>query len=355
MPDVPDIDPGNAGGSIAIPPSPIKPTRNRYECQVCGRRLETESDLEQHVKSHVVPHPVLVKEDIEVASFCPLTDPATVRSLRARHASRIEINGRPCKPETLPDVLLRMNGRSEVEVTLIGRQEHVRNVYRLPVAIFDRRRLSDIESAFLEQLNGVTRAIPDIPGFLRPWEGMPERAYAVALAAFRLAIIMRNDPLDSDPDDGSGYRQRLAEARRGLAPTSRPLARTILAVCGVIENDFSPAREHLQDRRVENVVACFQHLVNGVPLRWAPENGGPVHLVVDPNTQLLMESVDCIRSGDAAHADRLLATLAACVDGHDVACAKKVAALLWWRGSTATMPVILQGDPVFADIFKRGR
>lgn len=355
MPDAPDIDPGNAGGSVTVPPSPIKPPRNGYECQVCGRRLETESDLEQHLKSHVVPHPVLVKKDIEVASCCPLTDAATVCALQARHASRIEINGRPCKPETLPDALLRMNGRPELEVALIGREEHVRNVYRLHVAIFDRGRLSDIESQFLEQLNGVNRAIPDIPGFLKPWRGTPERAYAEALAAFRLAIIMRNDPLDSDPDDGNGYRQRLAEVRRGLAPTTRPLARTILAVCGVIENDFSPTRKHLRDRRVEDVLACFQHLVNGVQLRWAAESGSSVHLVVDHHTQLLMESVDCIRGGDQAHADRLLVTLAACADGHDAACAKKVAALLWWRGSTATMPTILQGDPVFAGMLKRGR
>ena len=357
MPDIPDVDPGNAGGSVAIPPSPIKPARNRYKCEICGSRFETENDLEQHVKGHVVPHPVLVSDDTEVASSCALTDAGAVRALRTRDAARVEVNKRPCRPDTLQDVLLGMNGQFDVEVTLISQQEHVRNVYRLQVAIFDDLRLSQIESAFLATLNGVNRAIPDIPGFLRAWDGMPERAYAAALAAFRLAIIMRTGPFVIDPDDSSGYRHRLAEARRGLRPTSRRLARTILAVCGLIENDFSPTRAHLQDRRVENALAWFQHLVDGRQLRWAAaDKGGAVRLVVDANTQMLIEAVDCVQQGDEARADGLLTTLAnACNDGRDVACAKKVAALLWWRNSAAGAPAILQGDPVFAGMLQRKR
>ena len=357
MPDIPDIDPGNAGGSLVIPPSPIKPARNQHACEICGHRFETENDLEQHAKGHVVPHPVLVSGDTAVPSSCVLTDAGAVRALRARDASRLEINKRPCRPDTLQDVLLRMNGRSDVEVTLVGQQEHVRNVYRLHVAIFDGKRLSQIESAFLAKLNGAYPAIPDIPDFLRAWAGTPERAYADALAAFRLAIIMRNDdPFVSDLDDGSGYRHRLAEVRQGLQPTSRRLARTILAVCGLIENDFSPARVHLRDRPIENAMAWFQHLVDGRQLRWAAERGASVRLVVDANTQMLIEAVDCLRQGDAAHADGLLTKLAnACTDGRDVACAKKVAALLWWRDSSAGAPAILQGDPVFAGMLQRKR
>ena len=195
---MPDHDPGNAGGSIIIPPSPIKPTGNWYKCETCGARFKTENDLEQHTRGHVVPYPVLFSGNTEVASPCTLTNTRAVSALWACDSSRVEIGGRSYRPDTLQEALLKMNGRPECDVTLVGEQEHFRNVYRLRVAIFDHRRLSHIDTAFFAQLNGVKEVIPVIPDFLQPWNGMPERAYAEALAAFRLAMFMRDDPAGSD-------------------------------------------------------------------------------------------------------------------------------------------------------------
>ena len=185
---------------------------------------------------------------------------------------------------------------------------------------------------------------------------MPEQAYAAGLAAFRLAMSMRDDPAVSDLDGSTGCRRHLADARRALQPVSRKLTRTILAVCGLIENDFSLTRDHLGDRRIENALAWFQHVVNGSSLWWAADGGDSIHLVIDANTETLVEAVECLRQGDEARADELLAALAnACADGRDVACVKKIAAVRWWRNPSASTPEILQGDPVFVGMLQRGR
>ena len=351
-----DHDPGNAGGSIVIPPSPIKPTRNLYKCETCGARFRSQHQLEQHASGHVVPHPVLIMDDRVVGSPFVIADSGHLHTLATRDAVRIEMDGHSRSPEDLPRVLLAANGRPEFELVLVSPHEHVRNVYRLQVAIFDEQRLSEIEVAFLSQLNGTNRAIPDIPSFLRPWERIPERAYASALAEFRLAMIMRADVGAHDSDGRSGYRYRLTDSQRMLRSLSRRLARTVVAVCGLIENDFSIVRKALSDEYVENGLAWFRHVVHGKRLSWARNGDHSIRLVVDPHTEMLLEAVDCVRRGDDMRADKLLIKLAnACADGRDVFCAKKVAAALWWRESSARAPAILQGDPVFAAMLQRRR
>jgi hypothetical protein len=351
---MPDHDPGNAGGSVVIPPSPIRKPRNWFECETCGTKLESQAQLDTHLLTHFGPHPVLAIAGKDAASPLVITDQGALAALEARHACRIEIAGGIVDGGRLRDALSRMNGHNEFDLLLVGRAEHVRRLYRVCVAILHADRVFDIEKDFLAALNRSGLASADLELFARRWHTLPERPYADALAAFRLAILMRDDRAPrAEHAHTQDYTRHLAEARKSLARVSTPLARTINAACCFLVNDFTAPGGPLRDPRLENSLTYFSHIVNRSPLSWVKRRRETVELVVDSATYTLFDIVDRIRAGDRDFVETLRTLLNESISRGDLVTAKKAAAALMYHGIHGSYEEMLVGDPVFAAALAR--
>ena len=196
-------------GSVVIP----RRRSGRGAISTCVRRagatFHSERELEQHVRGHVVPHPVLVARTSAVAKRFTITSRAILDDLRTSNTLTLAIDGHSLAPGELHGTLLQKNGESEFDLVLVGAHEHVRNAYRLRVAIFNDERLSDIEAAFLDRLNHTNQAIPTSRASCAHGATRPNDRTRQALANFRLAMIMRDHPLAGDSDRFHDYRHRV--------------------------------------------------------------------------------------------------------------------------------------------------
>ncbi|MEZ5285558.1 MAG: C2H2-type zinc finger protein [Vicinamibacterales bacterium] len=353
-------DPGNAGGSVVIPPSPVPPSRTEYPCEICRQVFDSLGELEAHRATHLGPHPVLLCVGRPVASEWLITDAAQLDDIEAQDTSWIEAHGQRLSARALKKQLLQLNAQRPLQVILVGRKGDVRQTYTVRVAIFEEQWLESVDSTYLREFNAEGVAKGALIGLCqgRPWSDRPERAYAEALAAFRLAFLMRDELFTvtrhaPESERSATYKVHLADAREILRLVNRPVALTAMAAAAFVENDFSKAPGRIIDRALERSIRLFRHLTAGAPPGPAIRKSNGVTLALDANTRALLTTVERLDLADAEEADRMLAGL--CVrtrEVGDVENAKKAMALALHCGLLCGDHTLLMGDPVFARFLK---
>src|SRR5688572_24528180 len=126
-----DHDPGNAGGSVIIPRSPVRPTQNWYVCETCGLKFESLERRDAHLETHMSAQPTLRVKGFEVPTNYVVSNETALQSLLPFDATRVEVSGMACDAGALGGRLKLLNGLGESEVVLVGRREHIRSSYRV--------------------------------------------------------------------------------------------------------------------------------------------------------------------------------------------------------------------------------
>ncbi len=242
MPNLDHIDPGNSGGSIAIPVSPYKyvPRPVVYKCPICAEPFDEEEARRSHKATfHPVKRPFLY-----VHGQAPSNKNVVVRvklevgDLRIEDADTIWVDD-DCFGSDISRAIGMIVEKQTGACTLVLSSHGYKIEYRLNFDIADSTVLAEVESIFYHAFSNDLPLARKLQLFSEKCEELPSgKSYAGGLGSY-VAAIMAKDQLVEAAIPQELYLKKLGEAQDKLDGFSRPLANSISSLSAFMINKFT--------------------------------------------------------------------------------------------------------------------
>lgn len=287
MPNLDHIDPGNSGGSVAIPElKKFKPAPVTYPCTDCERVFDDIEALRSHrLEVHPIHRPYLYLATIpHHLSRYVVTGELRPADLHFVDAEKIYVNGNlaPDQNTAAASICARQTGRTELE--LVNSGYPVR--YILDFDIISADVASSVEKALLWSHQKGSTSADGLRLFNDAVQKLDSsaRGYAGALDRY-LVGIMAKDRAPGCQIPYEEYSEKLGEAMDRLRHIRRPISEAVISLIQLVLNNFNPAPLDLE---VPLLAATKAALREGSFSELGRDSAGEAAIPVDYITELAM-------------------------------------------------------------------
>lgn len=287
MANLDHIDPGNSGGSIAIPElRKFKPAPVTYPCADCERVFDDIEALRSHrLEVHPIRRPYLYLENVpHHLSRYVVTAELSPADIHFVQAEKIYVNGNlaPDQKAAAASICARQKGRTELELVNAGYPVH----YVLDFDIIPADVASAVEKAFLRSRQQASTGADCLRLFNDAVQKLDSSALGYAAALDRYLVgIMAKDRAPGCQIPYEEYSEKLGEALDRLRHIRRPVSAAVISLIQLILNNFNHAPS---DSEVPLLAATKAALREGIFSEIDCDGVGDTSVPVDYITDLTM-------------------------------------------------------------------